>query len=60
MMIPSIFDMFINACPKCISVMTFENCMLRSIEERKFLKDDIESVTQEIEKMTNILSILKV
>ena len=37
-----------------------ESCMLRSIEKRKFLKDDIESLSQEIEKMTNILSTLKV
>ena len=36
-----------------------ENCMLRSIEERKFLKDNIESLIQEIEKMTSILSTLK-
>ena len=36
-----------------------ENCMLRSIEERKFLKDDTESLIQEIEKMTSILSTLK-
>ena len=33
--------------------------MLRSIEECKFLKDDMESLSQEIEKMTNILSALE-
>ena len=37
-----------------------ENSMLRSIEECKFLKDNIESLSQEIETMTNILSTLKV
>ena len=37
-----------------------KSCMLRSIGECKFLKDDIESLSQEIEKMTNILSTLKV
>ena len=36
-----------------------ENSMLRSIEERKFLKDNIESLSQEIEVMTNILSTFK-
>ena len=37
-----------------------ENTMLRSIEECQFLKDNIESLSQEIEKMTNILSTLEV
>ena len=36
-----------------------KSCMLRSIEECKFLKDDMESLSQEIEKMTNILSALE-
>ena len=34
--------------------------MLRSIEKSKFLKDGIESLSQEIEKMINIPSTLKV